>query len=213
MSKAVVVVVGAGPGVSAAVAGEFAHKGHPILLVSRNQANLDLLAAELKAQGAEVATKVADAAKPGDVAAAIAEVNAPVAALVYNAAAWGGPLLEADDAALRSATEVNLYSIIAATKAALPGLKQAEGVVLITGGGFAMFPSSQFGVLSVGKAMTRSAAFLLAEELKPQGVRVHTVTIAGTVDPATNFAPANIAKTYLELFENPNSPVEVVFQG
>ena len=213
MSKNVVVIVGAGPGVSAAVASEFVAKGHPLVLIARNEANLQGLAGKLEAQGGSVEIMVADAAVPAEVANAIATINQPIAALVYNAAGWGGPLLEAADAELRSATEVNLYSIITSTKAALPGLKEANGVVLITGGGYAMYPSSEAGILSVGKAMTRSAAFLLAEELKPQGVRVHTVTIAGTVDPATNFAPSNIAQTYLQLFENVDSPIEVVFQG
>lgn len=39
------------------------------------------------------------------------------------------------------------------------------------------------------------------------------VAIAGIVDPATNFAPAKIAETYHELYENTDSLIEVVFNG
>ena len=213
MSQELVIIVGSGPGVSAAVAADFARKGHPLLLIARTESKLKEQAEPLAALGVQVEWKIADASKPGDVARVISEVKAPIAALVYNAAGWGGPLLQAKEEELRAATEVNLYTIISATQAALEGLKQAHGVVLITGGGFALYPSSQFGSLSVGKAMTRSTAFLLAEELKPAGIRVHTVTIAGTVDPTTDFAPAKISRSYMELFENPDSPIEVVFQG
>jgi len=213
MQKNLVVVVGFGPGVSNSAAKAFAKKGHPLLLIARNESKLSEQAQVLRESGVSVDWKVADASKPGEVSAVISAINAPISALVYNAAGWGGSLLTTEEDAIRAATEVNLYSIISATKAALPQLKESEGVVLITGGGFALYPSSDFGVLSVGKAMTRSAAFLLAQELKPQGVRVHTVTIAGTVDPATNFAPDKIAETYIQLFENSESPVEVVFQG
>ena len=206
MSQELVIIVGSGPGVSAAVAADFARKGHPLLLIARTESKLKEQAEPLAALGVQVEWKIADASKPGDVARVISEVKAPIAALVYNAAGWGGPLLQAKEEELRAATEVNLYTIISATQAALEGLKQAHGVVLITGGGFALYPS-------VGKAMTRSTAFLLAEELKPAGIRVHTVTIAGTVDPTTDFAPAKISRSYMELFENPDSPIEVVFQG
>ena len=213
MNSGLVVIVGSGPGVSGAVAQKFAAKGHPILLIARSEGKLREQADVLTASGAQVSWKSVDASKPGEVSKVISEINQPIAALVYNAAGWGGPLLDATDAELRAATEVNLYSIIAATKAALPQLKVAQGVVLITGGGFALYPSSAYGVLSVGKAMARSVAFLLAEQLQPEGIRVHTVTIAGIVDPATNFAPAKIAETYHELYENTDSPIEVVFNG
>ena len=170
MSQELVIIVGSGPGVSAAVAADFARKGHPLLLIARTESKLKEQAEPLAALGVQVEWKIADASKPGDVARVISEVKAPIAALVYNAAGWGGPLLQAKEEELRAATEVNLYTIISATQAAL-------------------------------------------EELKPAGIRVHTVTIAGTVDPTTDFAPAKISRSYMELFENPDSPIEVVFQG
>ncbi len=102
---------------------------------------------------------------------------------------------------------------MSSTAAALPGLKAATGVVLVTGGGFSLYPSSEFGILSVGKAMARSAALLLRQELEPEGIRVHTVTIAGVVDPATNFSPARIADVFMRLFDDVDGPVEIVFEG
>ena len=208
-----VVVVGAGPGVSTAVAQAFAEKGHPILLISRNIENLEELAAALRILGATVSIAVADASLPDDTARAINEIDVPVDALVYNAAGWGGPLLATPEAELRLATEINLFSLLSATRAVLPRLKSGRGAVLVTGGGFALYPSSDYGVLSVGKAMIRTASLLLAQELKPQGIRVATITIGGVVAPATAFAPEIIANKYIEAFENRDGDVETVFTG
>ena len=208
-----VVVVGAGPGVGVGVAQAFAEKGHPILLISRNIENLEEMAAALRILGATVDVTVADASLPHDVARAIAAVDRPIDALVYNAAAFGGPLLATAEEEVRLATEVNLYSLLSATKAALPHMVSGRSALLVTGGGFALYPSSDYGVLSVGKAMIRSAALLLAQELKSEGIRVATVTIGGTVAPATAFAPDLIAKKYIEAFENRDGDVETIFTG
>ena len=208
-----VVVVGVGPGVGAAVAKAFAQKGHPLLLISRSATNLEELAGSLRRLGAAVTTAVADAATPGAVADVISQIEEPVSALVYNVAAFGGSLLTTDSVQIRAANEVNLLSLISATKSALPNLKAGSGMVLVTGGGFALHPNSDYGVLSVGKAMNRSASLLLAQELKPQHVRVATVIIAGTVAPGTPFDPDLIAQTYIQIFENADSAVETIFTG
>ncbi len=208
-----VVVVGAGPGVGVGVAQAFAEKGHPILLISRNIENLEEMAAALRILGATVDVAVADASVPSDVARAVEAIDQPIDALVYNAAAFGGPLLATPSEEVRLATEVNLYSLLSATKAALPNMTAGRSALLVTGGGFALYPSSDYGVLSVGKAMIRSAALLLAQELKPAGIRVATITIGGTVAPATPFAPDLIAKKYIEAFENREGEVETIFTG
>jgi len=213
MSNGLVVIVGVGPGVSASVAKKFAAKGHPLLLVARNEAKLADMKTALSAEGAQVDYKVVDASKPGEVANVISAITEPVASVVYNAAAWGGSLLTSEDADIRTATETNLYSIIATAKAAAPKLQASNGVLFITGGGFALYPSAAYGILSVGKAMTRTTSLLLAEELKPQGVRVHTITIMGTVAPGTGFDPDLIADTYMQVFEDPASPIETVFKA
>jgi short-subunit dehydrogenase len=208
-----VVVVGAGPGVSTAVAQAFAEKGHPILLISRNIENLEELAAALRILGATVSVEVADASLPNDIARVLKKLDVPVDALVYNAAGWGGPLLATPEEEVRLANEINLYSLLSATNAVLPRMKSGRSAILVTGGGFALYPSSDYGVLSVGKAMIRSAALLIAQELKPQGIRVATITIGGVVAPATPFAPELIAKKYIEAFENRDGEVETVFTG
>jgi NAD(P)-dependent dehydrogenase (short-subunit alcohol dehydrogenase family) len=67
---------------------------------------------------------------------------------------------------------------------ALPDLEAQKGSVLFTGGGLALHPNADAGVLSVGKAAIRAAALVLAADLAPRGVSVHTITIAGLIRPA-----------------------------
>ena len=208
-----VVIVGAGPGVGAAVARAFAGEGRRLLLIARNPERLDQLAAELKDSGASVETATADASVPGALEHVINGLNEPISVLVYNAAGMGGPLLEADPEEIRSATEINLHSLIGAARAARPRFAESQGTILVTGGGFALYPSSDFGVLSVGKAAIRAAALVLAQELKPQGIRVVTITIAGVVAPDTPFSPDRIAKVYVEAATADSVEPEIVFTG
>ena len=61
MSQELVIIVGSGPGVSAAVAADFARKGHPLLLIARTESKLKEQAEPLAALGVQVEWKIADA--------------------------------------------------------------------------------------------------------------------------------------------------------
>lgn len=89
-------------------------------------------------------------------------------------------------------------------------VSQKEGTILFTEGGFTLQPTSAFAALSIGKAVLRTLALTLAEELKPKGVFVGTVTIAGTVASGTYIAPELIAEKYWELYEK-REEHEIVF--
>ena len=58
--RPVIVVVGAGPGVSGSVARRFADEGYDVALLGQDQQVLDQLAADLEARGAAVGHAVAD---------------------------------------------------------------------------------------------------------------------------------------------------------
>ncbi|NJL35119.1 MAG: short-chain dehydrogenase, partial [Chloroflexaceae bacterium] len=76
---------------------------------------------------------------------------------------------------------------------------QQRGTILFTGGGLALDPYAQYASLAIGKAGLRSLTYTLGAELEPQGIHVATVTIAGTVQPGTFFAPDLIAEQYWNL--------------
>src|SRR5207342_2024365 len=67
------------------------------------------------------------------------------------------------------------------------------------GGGFADHPIPALATVSLGKAALRSAATMLGADLEPDGIRVATLTIAGTIVAGTSFDPERIAERYWEV--------------
>ncbi len=75
-----------------------------------------------------------------------------------------------------------------------------------------MYPSPDFGSLSLGKVGIRSLAKMLADALKPDGIRVGTITICGTVSPEDpKYSPEQIAEEYWSFHANPASDSEIVY--
>ncbi|RUS46918.1 SDR family NAD(P)-dependent oxidoreductase [Cohnella sp. AR92] len=215
MSKPLLVIVGAGPGVSSAVARRFGTEGFKVALVSRNQASLDKLSSELSRQGIETFSVPADASKAESIAEAfrtIREQHGEPDVLLYNAAVISQTSVSAlTEENLLDDFKVNVVGALSSVKQVIPAfVKREEGTILITGGGFALYPSAEYASLSLGKAAVRSLAFSLAQELKPHNVYVGTVTIGGYVSKGTFYDPDAIAEKYWELYKN-RDEVEYLF--
>lgn len=137
--------------------------------------------------------------------------------LVYNAAYWRQtPLMEVAESELAADLALGVVSAHAAARAVYEGMKaRGSGTLLFTGGGLALNPAYGVGVgaLSAVKAALRHLAYALAEEVKPSGIRVGTVTIAGTVAPGTPFDPDRIAEAFWELHRDSTRPMETIFDG
>lgn len=76
-----------------------------------------------------------------------------------------------------------------------------NGTVILTGGGLATHPTAGFIPLSLDKAALRTLAYILHDELKPQGIFVGTVTVCGSIGIDTYFAPARIAEAYWQMYK------------
>lgn len=215
MSKPLLVIVGAGPGVSAAVARKFGSSGFRVVLVARNQSSLDVLASELGEQAIETYTITADAANQESIEAAfqvIQKQHGTLDVLLYNAAAISKTAVSTlQEQQLIDELKVNVIGALTSVKQVIPAfVERREGAILVTGGGFALFPNAEYASLSIGKAAVRSLVYALAEELKPQNVYVGTVTIGGYVSKGTFYDPDLIADKYWYLYQNRNE-VEFVF--
>ncbi len=215
-----VVIVGMGPGVSAAVARRFGREGHAIAAIARRRDALEAQVAELARAGIEASAHVADA---GDAAAlertlaTIGQARGTPDVLVYNAAGVRfKPIGEvaADDFARD--LQVSVVGAFAAARALMPAMRaRGSGTLLFTGGGFAMEPVPAMASLGAGKAALRNLAFSLYAELKDTGVHAATVTICGMVKPGTPFDPDRIAEAYWTLHtQSPGSHErEIMFRG
>lgn len=206
-----VIIVGYGPGVAAGVANAFAERGHPIALIARSPDKVAAAADALKVTGATATGHVADAGDDAALLAAIAEARAAHGephVLAYNAAYWRpGPVLALSTEDLLADFRTCVAGALTAARAVAPMMVAAgRGSLLFTGGGLALYPSPEAPSLSIGKASIRSLALMLATELAPSGVRVGTVTIAGTVSEGGTLNPGRIGKAFLELHRGAPDP-------
>ena len=199
-------LVGAGPGLGAAIARRFAVGGYRVTLVARNAAGLDDLAGGLSDTEAEIGTIEADASDPEGLRARMTQLyggeDAP-GVIIYNAV-MGAPdqLLTASVAHLQTAYAVDVIGAIVLAQVAAPAMKAAgSGTMIVTGGGFADHPIAALATVSLGKAALRSAATMLGTDLEPDGIRVATLTIAGRIAPGTAFDPERIAERYWDVLE------------
>jgi short-subunit dehydrogenase len=131
-------IVGAGPGIGAAVARRFAGEGMEIGLIARSSANLAALRAELEPR-TRVLTAEADAGEEAELRAALDELTGELGVpevLVYNAAVIRrdrpGELPLAN---LLGTLAVNVGGAVAAAAHIAPAMaERGSGTILITGG-------------------------------------------------------------------------------
>lgn len=183
-----VAVLGAGPGLGQAVGTAFAQQGAKVALLARNAARLAAIADQIAAQtGREVVAApvdVTDETALRETMRSLRRSYGEFRVLVHNpsvafqAAATATPLAE-----LMSGVRLAAGSLLVAAQEVVPGMRGAgRGTLLVTGNGAAMTGSTWSAALAVQKAAVRTLALSLAEELRPDGIRVVTVTIRGALD-------------------------------
>ncbi|MDB5494411.1 MAG: Short-chain dehydrogenase/reductase [Phenylobacterium sp.] len=219
MSKTII-VVGFGPGVSAAVAERFGAQGFSVALVARNEARLAAGVQALKAKGVAAAAFPADAGDPASIRGAIRKARTelgPVTVVHWNAYGGGevGDLLTSDPAVVRGVFDVAVVGLLAAVQEALPDLKTAkDGAVLVTNGAFGettpMMDEFAISLNAVGVALANAAkhklAGLLAQRLKGEGVYVGEVMIAGVIkgtswDNGQGIEASTVANSFWDLYQ------------
>jgi len=205
MSKPLIVIVGAGPGVSAGIARKFGSNGFKVILLARKQESLDLQIAELQKKNIEAYGIPADASISQSIIAAFNQIKSDYetpSVLIYNAGAntINNPsILSRND--LLNDFNVNVGGALISAQQVIPGMmERKKGTILFTGGMLALNPVASRASASISKAGLRNLTFTLADELSPHGIHVGTVTIGGVVKPGTFFDPDLIAESYWELF-------------
>jgi NAD(P)-dependent dehydrogenase (short-subunit alcohol dehydrogenase family) len=193
-------LIGAGPGVGAAVARRFGRGGFRATLIARG-GSLDAVAAGLREEGMNVSQLVSDIEDLDGYRAILRTLyeapDAP-AVLVYNASLLAPDgILTSTVEHLREAYDIDVIGAVVAAQIAAPVLRAAgSGTIFFTGGGFADYPVPAFATISLGKAALRAAATLVAAEVGGDGVHAASITIAGQVAPGTAFDPNNIAELF-----------------
>lgn len=198
-----IAVVGAGPGLGAAVARRFGAEGFDVALVARNQDRLDALAAGLRDGGATARGYAADVRDPRSLAAALdraAQDLGPIEVLEYSPIPqleFLRPVLETTTDDLAAAVEFSVLGPVTAVRQVLPGMRAlGRGTVLFVNGGSGARPNPRVAGTSIAFAGESAYASMLHDVLAPEGIHVAQLIIPGAITPghATN-DPATLAGT------------------
>jgi short chain dehydrogenase len=137
-------LIGAGPGIGASVVRRLGREGFRRTLISRS-GTLEQLAPELRSDGLEIESVVADIDDLDDCHATVGR--------------------------LRAACDVDVLGAVVAAQVAAPVLRtDGRGTLLFTNGGFATHPVPAVASLSICKAALRSAATLVAAGVQGDGI-------------------------------------------
>ncbi|MBM0205866.1 SDR family NAD(P)-dependent oxidoreductase [Micromonospora sp. STR1s_5] len=184
-------IVGAGPGISAAVARLLVAAGLKVGLAARNIDKLATLSDEIGAE--RFAT---DAADPGSVQRLFEEVDAGLGSpevVIYNASGrLRGPVAELDPEAVRSAVNVSAFgAFLTVQQAARRMLPQKRGAILLTGATAGVKGFAGSAAFAMGKFALRGLAQSAARELGPKGIHVAHIIVDGGVRSERRPNPAD----------------------
>jgi len=196
-------IVGAGAGLSAALARRMRANGMQVALAARSAAKLTEFAG---ATGAR--TFDCDAARADDVAKLFDDLDAAGLTpdvVVYNPSyRVRGPLVDLDPAEVEKTLAITAFGgfLVAqqAVRRMLPRIRdgKGEGAILFTGASASVKGYAQSAPFAMGKFALRGLAQSMARELSHQGVHVCHFVIDGGIKSARRPEPAGRADTLLD---------------
>lgn len=221
----IILIVGAGDYIGAAIARRFAAGGFTVCMGRRNGDKLAQLVAEIEADGGHAHAYSMDARDEDSVAQVFKTVEEQIGAIDVMIFNVGGnvrfPILETTARVFRKVWEMACFAgFFTGREAARYMVPRGQGCIFFTGASASMRGNSGFAAFSAGKAGLRALAQSMAKELGPKGIHVaHLVIDAGVdtafvrelwaskgKDPATLPAdtlmnPASVAEAYWTLHQ------------
>lgn len=197
MTNPAILVVGAGPGVGAAVAGRFGRAGWDAALIARSGERLAGLRQRLAEAGTRATAHPADITDPGAVTAAVRAAAEALGGrfdvVHFNPSAFTAkPPSELSADELLADVRLGVAALLDVVRAARPFLP-AGARITATGGATADRPWVGAASLGVQKAGLRNLVAALDGELAADGVRAMSLTVNGTIEPGGPFDPGHIA--------------------
>lgn len=184
----VIAIIGAGPGLGAAVARRFGREGFSIALIARNPSKLDAMAAELTTAGLTASAYAADVRTPASLEAALANAAAelgPITALQYSplpSRDYLKPVLEMTPELALEALQFSALGLIHAVRAVLPAMRQAgSGSIIMINGGTSVKARADFAGTSVAFPAESAYGEMLHDALAGEGIRVNQLVIPGGI--------------------------------
>ena len=205
-------IVGAGTGLSAALARRLVHSGCSVALAARDVGKLEPLCAETGAAAFQC-----DAQDPSGVAKlfdAVERFAGQPDVVVYNAGARvRGPLTALAPEDVRRALMVGAFGAFLVAQRAVPAmLEKGHGAILFTGASASVKGYAESAPFAMGKFALRGLAQSIARELAPKGIHVAHFVIDGAIrardrddSSDSTLDPDAIAQTYMSVLMQPRS--------
>ena len=194
----VAIVTGAGKGIGAAIAAAYAEAGADVVLTARTEADLEAVAAAVRAQGRTAVVAPGDVNDLDFLAALVDRTVAELGRidLVVNNAggSMAKPTLDTEPRALESSFHFNVTAPLELVRRAVPHMLERDGGAVVNIGSVAGINANRGSLShSVTKAALAQMTRVMASDLAPR-VRVNAV-LPGAVD--TPMLHAGLARGHL----------------
>jgi NAD(P)-dependent dehydrogenase (short-subunit alcohol dehydrogenase family) len=212
----VTVILGAGPGLGAAIARRFTREDFAVGLMARREKSLSAIREEIEdANGTSMSVET-DATDSASVAQAFDRVREGLGnpeVFVYNAGAFQmGSILDLTPDQFDDCFRANCSGAFYGAQQVLPAMLDMDGgTIILTGATASLRGSANFAALATGKFGLRALAQSMAREFGPQGIHVAHVVIDGQIatpqlresqpdrGESTTLSPDAIADIYWQL--------------
>lgn len=189
MSGPVVLIIGAGDYIGAAIAKRFARGGFTVCMGRRNGDKLAPLVDEIEADGGKAIGYTLDARDEDNVMAVFKQIEdevGPIETVIYNV---GGnvrfPILDTTARVFRKVWEMACFAgFLSGREAARYMVPRGRGNIFFTGASASMRGNSGYAAFSAGKSGLRALAQSMAKELGPKNIHVAHLVIDAGVDTA-----------------------------
>jgi len=207
VTRPVLLVVGAGPGVGAAVARRFGTAGYDVVLLARGEERLVTLSRSLTSVGicSRWATlDITDPAAVTETVTRIGDETGRLDVLHFNPSVFREKdPLHLSAAELLEDVHLGAASLLTVVQAAKPFMSTG-GRVIATGSMAADLPWHRAASLGVQKAALRNLVRSLDAALGPDGIRAATLTVHGTLNESPAFAPDRVADALFDVASIPD---------
>ena len=217
-SKGAALITGASQGIGAVYADRLAKRGYDLILVARNEARLEALAARLTSETGRSVTALPadlnDEADLGKVERKLQEDGA-ITMLVNNAGtASVAPLLNAEIEKMDEIIALNITALTHLTYAAAPiFVARGKGTIMNIASVVDLSPETLDGVYGATKAYVIALSHSLQNELAEKGIRTQAVLPGATAAELWDKASLPLKKFPASIVMSPEDMVDAALIG
>jgi short-subunit dehydrogenase len=185
MTTSTVLITGASTGIGAIYADRFARRGHDLVIVARDSAKLETLAARLRQEyNVNVDVLPADLTKVSDLEAVEKRLqdDSRIDTLINNAGiAQSGSFVEQTPDSIEKLIALNITALTRLSNAVTPRLvQQGKGAIVNVSSVVGLAPEYQMTVYGATKAFVLFLSQGMHQELSSKGIYVQALLPAGT---------------------------------